>query len=207
MPRNAYSMKDLTDLVIELGEGGEVMTDAAVDALMEALPPLFRLLAETAGYPVSQVRAVITKLRDAGRRTPPLTATSSIVPGRPQNAADGNRADRWNVPSDHKFYATKRDAQLVEIRYYLQVLSMLGAPPILSTRAPTAFNWLLGHELRPGEYKDPIMLRDISFPEFIVKPRRVQSGHYIPLARGGRHTYDNTFLMLSRSNAMQSDLT
>lgn len=132
---------------------------------------------------------------------------SSRGPGRPQDAADGNRANRWELATDHRFYAPKRDAELVEIRYYLQALSMFGAPDIPSARAATAFVWLLGHELRPGEYKDPIMLRDISFAHFVERPRRIQSGHYRPLARGGRHEPENTYLMLARSNSLQSDLT
>ena len=193
--------------VVELGELGAAMTDADVDLLMERAPKLFRALAEDAGFPKARVTAVISKFRDAGRRTPPLEATSRIVPGRPQSGADGNRTDRWKVPSGHKYFATKRDAQLVEIRYFLQALSMAGAPRIPSQRAATAFIWLLGHELRPGEYKDPIMLRDIGFSGFVQEPRRVQSGHYVPLARGGRHSPENTFLMLARSNSLQSDLT
>lgn len=183
------------------------MSDADVDALMERVPALFKAMAKDAGYSEAAIRRVTTKFRDAGRRSPPTQAFSSRVAGRPQDAADGNRANRWTLPTDHKFYATKRDAQLVEIRYYLQALCMAGAPSFHDPRAATAFVWLLSHELRPGEYKDPIMLRPIGFAQFMAKPTGIQSGHYVPLARGGRHDVGNTFLMLARSNSLQSDLT
>lgn len=206
--RRRASFASLLTEVVELGELGPSMAEADVDALMERTPQLFRaLLREAGAYPESRITAVITKFRDAGRRSPPTAVASSRGPGRAKDAADGNRANRWQLPSQHRYYTDKRSAQLVEIRYYLQLLSMLDAPPLRSSRATTAFVWLLGHELRPGEYKDPIMLRDISFTRFLERPRRVTSGHLIPLARGGRHEPDNTFLMLSRANSLQGDLT
>ena len=206
MPR-VQPLPTLIATAIELGELGDAMTDGDVTLLMETIPGVFRGLAREAGYPDVRIRAVTTKLRDAGRRSPPTSVASSIGPGLPQNAADGNRANRWELPSGHRYYADKRDAELVEIRYYLQTLSMFDAPRLQDARAATAFVWLLGHELRPGEYKDPIMLRDIGFRQFLESPRRIQSGHYSPLARGGRHEPENTFLMLARSNSLQSDLT
>lgn len=207
MPRLQRPLAEQLDLVVDLGRLGERMTDDEVTRLMELVPPAFQLLVTSAGFPDRLVRAVMTKFRDAGRRTPPTRVFSTIGPGRPQNAADGNRTNRWLLPGDHKFFATKRDAELVEIRFYLQCLSMFEAPSVPRTQFRSAFFWLLGHECSPGEYLDPIMLRDIHFPSFLHQPRRVESGHYTPLARGGQHTYDNTFLMLKRSNAMQSDLT
>lgn len=205
--RRVPPQAELVDAVVELGELGTVMTNADVDLLMERVPQLFRLRLREAAYPERRITAVMTKFRDAGRRTPPTAPASSIGPGLPQNAADGNRTNRWELPTDHRYYAPKREAQLVEIRFYLQALSMIGAPAIPHARAATAFLWLLGHELRPGEYKDPITLRNINFDAFVQNPKRVESGHYIPLARGGRHEPENTYLMLSRSNSLQSDLT
>lgn len=198
--------QQLADL-IEIGELGEAATDADVDLLMELMPQVFRSLALAANFPKAQVKKLVTKFRDAGRRTPPTAQASSIVPGRPQTGADGNRTNRWLLPSGHRYYADKRDAQLVEIKYYLQALSMSSAPPIRIERSRTAFIWLLGHELGPDEYRDPITRRSISFPAFLAQPRVIQSGHYVPLARGGRHEPSNTFLMLARSNSMQGDLT
>lgn len=177
------------------------MSDSDVTFIMEGIPRLFRALVDD-----PDAGKIVTKFRDAGRRTPPTAAFSSTVAGRPQNAADGNRANRWEVPSDHRFYATKRDAELVEIKYYLQTLSMVGAPLTLPEFRP-AWYWLLGHEVAPGRYLDPILLRSIPLPAFLRDRRLVQSGHYIPLARGGRHEYANTFLMLQRSNSLQGDLT
>jgi hypothetical protein len=193
--------------IVEIGELGPEMSDTDVEALMERIPIVFRQCTIGAGYPARKVAAIVTKLRDAGRRSPPTVSFSSIGPGRPQNAADGNRANRWTLPSDHKYYATKRVAQLVEIRYYLQALSLSGAPHLNFDRSVNAFTWLLGHELRPGAYIDPIMLREIDFPAFAANPATLTSGHLIPLNRGGAHAPENTFLMLARSNTLQNDLT
>lgn len=207
MPMVSISLDHLISEVVELGELGDNMTDSDVDALMERIVPAFRGLCTRDQVQKTTANKVITKFRDAGRRSPPTAVFSSVVPGRPQNAADGNRANRWELPSDHKYYSTKRDSQLVEIKYYLQALSFLGAPLILHPDARTAFTWLLGHELTPGAYSDPIMLRTIDFGNFLSQPRLVTSGHLIPLDRGGYHEPRNTFLMLDRSNTLQNNLT
>lgn len=182
------------------------MSDLDVDALMERIPPLFRALCADERHPDRRVAAVVTKFRDSGRRSAPTRVYSTIGPGRPQNAADGNRANRWTLPTDHRYHASKRDAQLVEIKYFLQSLSFGGAPETDIGELRTAFIWLLGHEIAPGAYLDPIMRRDLHFGQFLGNPRMITSGHFVPLARGGRHEYENTFLMLDRSNTLQNDL-
>lgn len=183
------------------------MSDSDVDALMERAPQVFRELLLAEGVSRSTITRVVTKFRDAGRRSPPTAVYSSIGPGRPQSAADGNRANRWELPSDHKYFAERRTAQLVEVKFYLQALSLRGAPEIEYDRAPSAFMWLLGHYWLPGEYLDPIMRRPIDFDAFMDNPRLLTSGHLFPLARGGYHEPSNAFLMLARSNTLQSDLT
>lgn len=195
------------DAVCALGQHGEAMTDEDVTSLMELMPKIFRAVTEPAGYSKRAVQAVIVKFRDAGRRTPPTRQFSSILPGRPQTGADGNRTRRWLLPSGHKYFALQRDAELVEIRYYLQALSMDGAPRLGHPQFENAFWWLLGHEVLPGEYRDPIFMRPIGFKEFLQSPKVITSGHLNPLGRGGRHEPSNTYLMLARSNTMQNDLT
>jgi hypothetical protein len=74
------------------------------------------------GYDARQVLRITTKMRDAGRRSPPWKPTSSRVPGRPQDGSDGNRIKRWLLAADHKFYADEINATLVEVKYYLQLL-------------------------------------------------------------------------------------
>ena len=109
------------------------------------------------------------KFRDAGRRSAPWQPTSSRVPGRPQDGADGNRILRWLLPEEHKFFATEVNATLVEVKYYLQSLSMVGAPDISDYGISESFQpWLLDHKIVPGEYLDPIQFIQISFVEFIV---------------------------------------
>lgn len=84
---------------------------------------------------------------------------------------------------------------------------MDGAPEHNSGAFANAFWWLVGHEVKSGEYLDPIFLRPIDFPEFLKNRQVVTSGHLRPLNRGGRHEPSNTYLMLARSNTMQNDLT
>jgi hypothetical protein len=68
------------------------------------------------------------------------------------------------MPQDHKFYATEVDATLVEIKYYLQALSMLNSP-ICSHDIKTLFTpWLIKHSVEPGAESNRIVgLRRIKF--------------------------------------------
>lgn len=166
-----------------------------------------RELLLNAGFPERQVRALCTKLRDAGRRSPPWNAFSRRVPGRPQDGADGNRRLRWLFESSHKFYATEIIATLVEVRYYLQVLSMKNAPPLPQNTIQDKFSWLTSHKIIPGAYLDPIQLIPIDLKEVLVNLRSIHSGHLVPLDREGRHEPNNAYLVLSRSNQLQGNLT
>ena len=98
----------------------------------------------------------------------------------------------------HKFYATERDASLLEVRYYLQALSMSNAPRLPREDTGERMAWLTGHVVPPGQYLDPIQLVPIDFNEVIADPRLIHSGHLIPLNRAGRHVPANAYLMLAR---------
>jgi hypothetical protein len=154
-----------------------------------------------------QITRITTKFRDSGRRSPPWKPTSSRVPGRPQDGADGNRISRWRLEEGHKFYASEIVATLVEVKYYLQALSMTGAPQLPPGTIQTAFLWLVEHPVEPGVYVDPIQRIPISIHAVVDDARLIQSGHLVPLNRGGRHEPSNAFLMLARSNQIQGDLT
>lgn len=158
-------------------------------------------------YCKRDVLRLTTKFRDAGRRSAPWKPTSSKVPGRPQDGSDGNRINRWLLPTDHKFYADEATACLVEIKYYLQALSFKNSPVISNTQFQKSFNWLLGTSVLPGNYLDPIQLIPIDMDEVIADAKIIQSGHIFPLDRGGRHHPSNTFLMLARSNQLQGNLS
>lgn len=175
--------------------------------LIKSLARLFREHCLYQGIDKRSITKITTKFRDAGRRSAPWKAASSRVPGRPQDGSDGNRINRWLLPTDHKFYADEIAATLVECKYILQTMSMIEFPPLSNDILKNSFNWLLNHELTPGMYKDPIQLVNISFIRFLQNPRSLQSGHFIPLDRGGIHYPTNTFLMLFRSNQIQGNLT
>lgn len=160
-----------------------------------------------AGYDRRSVLRLTTKLRDAGRRSPPWTAFSSRVPGRPQDGSDGNRRLRWLFESTHKFYADEITATLVEVKYYCQILSMNNAPHLLQDSIQNKFIWLAGHQIIPGAYLDPIQMVPIDLKIIISDLRNIHSGHLIPLDRGGKHEPSNAFLVLSRSNQLQGNLT
>ncbi len=160
-----------------------------------------------AGHDQRQILRITTKFRDAGRRSPPWRPASGRVPGRPQDGADGNRRKRWLFEQEHKFYANEKDATLTEVKYYLQALSMTGAPDLPPDSIQDCFVWLVGHRVIPGEYYDPIQLIPINLTEVLEQARDIQSGHLIPLDRGGRHEPSNAFLMLARSNQLQGNLT
>ncbi|WP_313444459.1 hypothetical protein [Brevundimonas sp.] len=199
-----------TDPIVELAALGRKGPDLLVEdcrKLIWLAQTVFERLMEDAGHDVRQITRLTTKLRDAGRRSPPWKPVSSRVPGRPQDGADGNRTLRWKLGSDHKFYAHETDATLVEVKYYLQALSMEGAPAFDAGDVQDAFQWLLGHRLVPGVYQDPIQLIPINIHDVVENARLIQSGHLVPLDRGGRHVPNNAFLMLARSNQLQGNLT
>jgi len=154
-----------------------------------------------------QITRLTTKLRDAGRRSPPWKPHSGRVPGRPQDGADGNRINRWLLDPQHKFYADEITANWVEIKYYLQCFSMANVPALPNDSIRTCFNFLLEHDVTPGLYLDPIQKTSISVNDVLDDATIIQSGHIVPLDRGGKHVPSNTFLMLKRSNQLQGNLT
>jgi len=195
-------------------EPGEILADRIArttgeDArtLMRLWSELFRKLLITNGVEARQITRLTTKFRDAGRRSPPWQPGSETGNRRPQDGADGNRRNRWLFERVHKFYADEVTATLSEIRYFLQTLSMQGAPEIPGGRLETEFMTILGHPLKPGMFLDPIQKIPVEFQKFVNNPRYLESGHYVPLGKGGRHTPDNATLMLRDSNRLQADLT
>ena len=190
-----------------LGQKQRDLTIEDVRLLISTISNFFCDHLIAAGFDRRKVRAIATKLRDAGRRSPPWRPASGRVPGRPQDGADGNRRLRWLFNQDHKFYADEMNATLVEVRYYLQALSMKNAPPVPPNTIQDSFKWLTGHRIIPGEYLDPLQLEPIDLAEFLENPRYVESGHIVPLDRAGRHEPSNAFLSLARSNKLQGNLT
>ncbi|WP_027002241.1 hypothetical protein [Hugenholtzia roseola] len=178
-----------------------------VRTMIKDISSVFSELCVDFGYDKRQILRITTKLRDAGRRSPPWKPTSSRVPGRPQDGNDGNRISRWLLPTDHKFYADEITATLVEIKYFLQLLSMDNAPLLPENTIQNSFNWLIEHEVKPNFYLDPIQLLPISLKEVVDDAKIIQSGHLHPLDRDGKHEPKNAFLMLHRSNQLQGNLT
>ena len=112
------------------------------------------------------------------------------------------------MDKNHKFYADEKTATLVELKYYLQALSMKNAPDIGKYGVKQNFHpWLVESPVVAGNYMDPIQLEVMDFEELLSNPRNFQSGHIYPLDRGGRHQPSNTFLMYYRSNQIQGNLS
>jgi hypothetical protein len=193
--------------LLDYGSQPENITADRLRVMISDITRLFVRLMLQAGFERRQITRITTKFRDAGRRSPPWQPASKKVPGRPQDGADGNRRLRWLFGAEHKFYADEVTATLVEIKYYLQALSFDNAPPLPNGSLETVFSWLIEHPVRPGEYLDPIQLEHIDARAVISDARLIQSGHLIPLDRGGKHEPRNAFLMLARSNQLQGNLT
>lgn len=191
----------------KLAEAKHDISPENVRVMIVEISSLFTRLLRDAGHSHRQILRVTTKFRDAGRRSPPWRPASNKVPGRPQDGADGNRRLRWLFDADHKFFAHENDATLTEVKYYLQALSMDGAPVLPPDTIQNCFSWLIEHPVVPGTYFDPIQLIPISLLAVLEDARTIQSGHLVPLDRGGRHEPKNAFLMLARSNQLQGNLT
>ena len=78
-----------------------------VRILISEIISLFKTHLISAGYSAKNIQTLITKFRDAGRRSAPWQPASQKVPGRPQDGADGNRRLRWLFESEHKFMQAK----------------------------------------------------------------------------------------------------
>ncbi|MCX6739991.1 MAG: hypothetical protein NTZ49_02055 [Candidatus Parcubacteria bacterium] len=193
--------------VAQLADKGLGLSVEEVRVLISDITKITKIVLIAGGFSERDVTRLTTKLRDAGRRSPPWTPYSGRVPGRPQDGADGNRRLRWLFTEDHKFYADEINATLVEVKYYLQVLSMTNAPLLPENTIQDKFTWLVKHRIIPGEYKDPIQLVPIDLRSILSDLRILHSGHLVPLDRGGRHEPKNTFLVLARSNQLQGNLT
>lgn len=191
----------------DLASTGYGITVENVRELMTLTSRSFRQHLVDNGFDRRQITRLTTKLRDAGRRSPPWKPHSSIVPGRPQDGADGNRTNRWLLDPQHKFYSTEIMGNLVEIKYFLQCFSFADMPALPSNVIQNSFSFMLEHEVAPGNYVDPIQKLPISINDVLADARIIQSGHINPLDRGGKHQPDNTFLMLKRSNQLQGNLT
>ena len=166
----------------------------------------FRERLRLSGFPAKGVTKLLTKYNDAGPRSAPWRPVSERVPGRPQDGRDGNRINRWELPTDHKFYSTRKNGVLVGIKYILQTLSMDGAPESPDELSQSC-EWLTAHAIGPGHFLDPIQLVGVRLADVIDDPRLITSGHLKPLDRGGRHLPANTSLMLKVSNDLQGNLT
>ena len=208
MPRQSQNTLTKTlERISQLASKGQKISVADVRILISDITKITKATLVSGGFPERDVTRLTTKLRDAGRRSPPWTPHSNKVPGRPQDGADGNRRLRWLFPTDHKFHAYEINATLVEVKYYLQVLSMTNAPALPENTIQDKFSWLVKHRIIPGEYKDPIQLVPIDLRSILTDLRMLHSGHLVPLDRGGRHEPKNTFLVLARSNQLQGNLT
>ncbi len=194
--------------VAAYGRRGQKLRTEEVNELYRASKRVFRYTLRSANFDERGTTALLTKFNDAGPRSAPTAAFSSVVPGRPQSGADGNRINRWLLPEGHKQYATEREARLVGTRFILQALSMQDAPEVPGNALRDDFMWLTGHIIEPGQYDDPVMKIPINFVEMFKDPRIVTSGHIVPLSHdGGFHTIENTFLQLKKSNDLQGDNT
>lgn len=200
-------MEQHLKLLAELADKQYDISVEEVRILIKLVSSLTKNVLVEAGYDARAVLRLTTKLRDAGRRSPPWTAYSKRVPGRPQDGADGNRQLRWLFEPAHKFYADEVTATLVEVKYYLEILSMNNAPLLPADTIQQKFIWLTGHQIVPGAYLDPIQLSPMDLREIITDLRQIHSGHFVPLDRGGRHEPTNTFLITARSNQLQGNQT
>ncbi len=197
----------LCNEILSLAGQRHAITVRDARELIKLIAKLFRELMIAEGHNTRDVTGVTTKFRDAGRRSPPWRTSSSLVPGLPQDGSDGNRRNRWLFDPDHRFYTDEVTATLVEVKYYLQAFSMDNAPTVPCPGFSDAWGWLTDHEVLPAAYRDPIQLVPIDLNKFVRDRRWVESGHLIPLDRGGRHTPRNSFLMIIGSNRLQGNLT
>lgn len=202
--------KEITALLAKLVSYPDDFESITVDDARQIVVDvswLFRLHLLAHGVDKDTVRHMMTKFRDAGRRSPPWMEGSAKGARKPQDGADGNRRSRWLFTPSHEYYASETVATLAEVKFYFQTLSMEGAPALPTDQLRYKFTRFLGNELTPGAFLDPIQKTPVSFAEFAKDARYIESGHLVPHGRKGRHEPGNATLMLKSSNRLQGDKT
>ena len=97
------ALQDDLQKIKEIANKKETLSIEEVRILITLITSIFTELCLAHGYDARQILRVKTKLRDAGRRSPPWKPTSSRVPGRPQDGSDGNRILRWKLEVGQSF--------------------------------------------------------------------------------------------------------
>ncbi len=203
-------MDEINQITIRLGLNNPAFVEPSDVDAKELLMKVRKLLKDSLtehGFESRVIEAILRKFNDSGRRSPPWQQGNEDGHRRPQDGADGNRQNRWLFPEDHPYYATQSMGCMVEIKFVLQTFSMINIPNLPSDVLTNSFTGLLGHELSPGQFLDPLTGGQINFAEFAIDRRYLESGHINPHGRGGRHDYNNATLMLRDSNRQQADLT
>lgn len=155
---------------------------------------------------------LLTKVYDITIRSAPTESHSSEVAGLPQSGTDGNRRSRWEYEESHPYYATETTSILTFCRFLLQFFCISDAPELPSELDCDGLASLLLIEdgISSGTYTDPISLAEVgSWNDLRTAEGRrgFELGHFIPYARGGRHTLENAFLQTNQSNRIQSNNT
>lgn len=203
-------MKEIKELALNLGLNSSnppEPSDVNAYGILMKVRKLFKSVLLQAGIDETVLKSILTKFTDSGRRSAPWRDGSETGHRRPQDGADGNRQNRWLFDPAHEYYATKSMGCLVEIRFILQTLCMQNSPQLPSDILKDSFNGILGHDLTPGKFLDPLTKESPDFNEFVRDRRYIESGHVIPHARSGKHNYKNATLMLRDSNRQQADYT
>ena len=157
-------------------------------------------------------RNLLQKVSDITIRSAPTESYSSQVAGAPQSGVDGNRRNRWEHEDNHPFYASEIISILTYCRFLLQFFCITGAPDLPSELDcdGLASLLLIGGGISSGTYTDPISLERVgSWNDLRTAEgrRNFELGHFIPFARGGRHTLENVFLQTIQSNRIQGNNT
>jgi hypothetical protein len=160
---------------------------------------LVRTALRTAGVPDKAIASIQTRALRTGRKVTGIHAT--------------NRASRWTLVSTHPQYGTERDCKIIFVKLCAQLFCFDGAPKLKNSLSDLLGEDYLGHIIKPGIFRDRLLLERFSFSEFIkaaLNPVHGHSffhiGHEDPTQKP-KHTPDNISWRSHRSNLIQGDMT
>jgi hypothetical protein len=166
---------------------------------------LKKLLRSVEGFPSNLISAIETRALRSGRRQTGIFRS--------------NRHSRWKLIYDDPEhgtdpqYGTEADCKQILIQLLLTTLEFKNAPQINDPLIPELSNRYLGRELRPGSYRDSLLLEFLDFQVLRAEAEspthglsQFHLGHEDP-TRSPRHVPENVAWRTLRSNLIQGDMT
>lgn len=160
---------------------------------------LVRAQLRSAGVPDKIISGIQTRALRTGRKITGEHAT--------------NRDSRWKVPETHPQFAPELHCKIIFVKLCAQIFCFGGAPEIPEELREHLKEHYLGHDVRPGTFKDSLLLEHFDFHALVAEGTSPLHGHsafhigHEDPTLTPRHHPDNIGWRTFRSNLIQGNMT